>query len=744
MAFVGSLSSSIATTTIAVTGSLVPGSDNFNDLGTSGNKWRTVFSNNITGSLTRLAGGGEYLKPGSNVTLTTGSDGSVTIAAAGGGATSFFTEAALDKIFTTGSVAIGFNAAASTKGSDVFFAVSGSTPGSNTSLFAGPVVSSGSISVKDSGVTVAQITGPGAISGSALQTVGNLSVQGTSALTGDVTVAGDVAVNGGDITTSALTFNIAASTATTVNIGSAATRVVIPGDLEVQGTTITANVSNITIEDPLIGLGFTSGSVASAAGDRGFIGGIDGVGNNVAWAWSNANSAFVATRTTSTSGSTTVTVSALQPIRASKLEVNGTTAYVTSSDGLEVQVVATNVATVKSTTDKVTLDGATGKGVVFNVGAVAFAELKNDVSSNAQFGAVGGKEITVSGSTVSLNTGGTVNVLSSGNRIGQLGGAAGVNLRVLALDTAGATKGLVLSGSTLDLGANNSNGTISFNFADATKGTITHASNNLTLGTPASTSLMLSGANGLSLLHGTIGASFIRESGDAGYLVVSYDGSGDAKIRAAADLVLGSAGEDIKFQNGSTTVLTLNTAGGNANFKGASNQQVAIGSDGASGGMTVSGSTVTANVGAGGFVFQRDGVAELHVNAASTTTTVSGSASQSVTLAAGTGATTLTLSGSTVEHQATIAHKFNLGGALIAHVTSSDGRRGFFPASDSAFDLGGPSIRWQNIYTGDLHLRNERGDYTLIEESDFLSIRFNKNGKRYKFLVERVPELDER
>ena len=744
MAFVGSLSGS--TGTVAVTGSLVPGSDNFNDLGTSGNKWRTVFSNNITGSLTRLAGGGEYLKPGSNVTLTTGSDGSVTIAAAGGGGgTSFFTEAALDKIFTTGSVAVGFNAAASTKGSDVFFAVSSSNPAIAVSTFSGGVVASGSLSIKDtfSNLTVASISDAGVISGSALQTGGNLTVQGTSALIGNVTVTGDVAVNGGDITTSAGTFNIATA-ATTVTIGASAGKVVIPGDFEVQGTTITADVSNITIEDPLIGLGFTSGSVASAAGDRGFIGGIDGVGNNVAWAWSNANSAFVATRTTSTSGSTTVTVSALQPIRASKLEVNGTAAYVTSSDGNEIQVVATNVATVKSTSDKVTLDGATGKGVVFNVGAVAFAELKNDASSNAQFGAVGGKEITVSGSTVSLNTGGTVNVLSNGNRIGQLGGGAGVNFRVLAQDAAGTAKGLVLSGSTLDLGANNSNGTISFNFADATKGTITHSSNILTLGTPAATSLVLSGTNGLSLLHGTSGASFIRESGDAGYLVVSYDGPGDAKIRAAADLVLGSAGEDIKFQNGTTTVLTLNTAGGNANFKGASNQQVAIGSDGASGGMTVSGSTVTANAGAGGFVFQRDGVAELHVNAVSTTTTVSGSASQSVTLAAGTGATTLTLSGSTVEHQATIAHKFNLGGALIAHVTSSDGRRGFFPASDSAFDLGGPSIRWQNIYTGDLHLRNERGDYTLIEESDFLSIRFNKNGKRYKFLLERVPELDER
>jgi len=741
MAFVGSLSSSLGTTTIAVTGSLVPGTNNVNDLGTSDVKWRTVFSNNITGSLTRLAGGGEYLKPGSNVTLTTGSDGSVTIAAAGGGGTSFFTEDSLDKIFTTGSVAIGFNGAASTKGSDVFFAVSSSNPAIAVSTFSGGVVASGSFTIKDpvSNNTLASISEAGVISGSSdLQIGGNIT--GSNAL-----LRGNLAVNGGSITTTLGTFALASS-AGTLNLGSSAGVVVIPGDLEVRGTTMTVSASNLVIEDPLIGFGFLTGSLpGSSTGDRGFVGGYTGGGNsNVAFGYSLANTAFVATKTNSDATATTFAVNDLQPIRASSFQVNGTNAYVTSSDGNEIQVVAANVVTVKSTSDKVTLDGATGKGVVFNVGAASFAELKNDASSNAQFGAVGGKELTVSGSTVSLNTGGTVNVLSNGNRIGQLGGNVANDFKVLALDTAGAAKNLVLSGSGVDLSANSTG--ITLKFADSSKGTITHSSNNLTLGTPALTSLTLSGANGVSIIHGAgaSGASFVRGFGDAAHLEISYDGTGDAKIRATADLVLGSAGEDIKFQNGTTTVLTLTTAGGNANFKGALNQQVNIGSDGGSGGMTVSGSTVTANAGAGGFVFQRDGVAELLVNALSNTTTVSGSASQNVTLAAGTGATTLTLSGSTVEHQATIAHKFNLGGALIAHVTSSDGRRGFFPASDSQFDLGGPSIRWQNIYTGDLHLRNERGDYTLIEESDFLSIRFNKNGKRYKFLVERVPELDER
>jgi hypothetical protein len=65
------------------------------------------------------------------------------------------------------------------------------------------------------------------------------------------------------------------------------------------------------------------------------------------------------------------------------------------------------------------------------------------------------------------------------------------------------------------------------------------------------------------------------------------------------------------------------------------------------------------------------------------------------------------------------------------------------PSADMVYNLGSPSLRWANVYTGDLHLRNDRGDYTLIEEEDFLTVRFNKSGKRYKFLLERVPELDE-
>lgn len=64
------------------------------------------------------------------------------------------------------------------------------------------------------------------------------------------------------------------------------------------------------------------------------------------------------------------------------------------------------------------------------------------------------------------------------------------------------------------------------------------------------------------------------------------------------------------------------------------------------------------------------------------------------------------------------------------------------PDVDMLRNLGSPTRRFANVYTGDLHLRNDRGDYTLIEEEDCLTIRFNKTGKRYKFVLEPAPEFE--
>lgn len=64
----------------------------------------------------------------------------------------------------------------------------------------------------------------------------------------------------------------------------------------------------------------------------------------------------------------------------------------------------------------------------------------------------------------------------------------------------------------------------------------------------------------------------------------------------------------------------------------------------------------------------------------------------------------------------------------------------FLPANDNQYNLGSATNRWANVYTGDLHLRNDRGDWTVIEEDEYLSIRNNKTGKLYRLVMEPVGE----
>jgi len=70
-------------------------------------------------------------------------------------------------------------------------------------------------------------------------------------------------------------------------------------------------------------------------------------------------------------------------------------------------------------------------------------------------------------------------------------------------------------------------------------------------------------------------------------------------------------------------------------------------------------------------------------------------------------------------------------------ITGSIGLKGSItPDADFSYNLGTPSLRWKNVYTGDLHLRNSRGDWTIFEEEDFLCVTNNKNGKRYKMMLQ--------
>jgi Collagen triple helix repeat (20 copies) len=57
------------------------------------------------------------------------------------------------------------------------------------------------------------------------------------------------------------------------------------------------------------------------------------------------------------------------------------------------------------------------------------------------------------------------------------------------------------------------------------------------------------------------------------------------------------------------------------------------------------------------------------------------------------------------------------------------------PGTDVTFNLGSTNKRWANVYTGDLHLRNDRGNWTIVEEEEDLTIRNNATGAWYKFAL---------
>lgn len=70
------------------------------------------------------------------------------------------------------------------------------------------------------------------------------------------------------------------------------------------------------------------------------------------------------------------------------------------------------------------------------------------------------------------------------------------------------------------------------------------------------------------------------------------------------------------------------------------------------------------------------------------------------------------------------------------------------PTVDGSFDLGSSvngfshiysdNITATNVYTGDLHLKNDKGDWTVIEAEEYLTLRNNKTGKSFKIVMEAI------
>jgi hypothetical protein len=86
-----------------------------------------------------------------------------------------------------------------------------------------------------------------------------------------------------------------------------------------------------------------------------------------------------------------------------------------------------------------------------------------------------------------------------------------------------------------------------------------------------------------------------------------------------------------------------------------------------------------------------------------------------------------------------VSGSMSVSGSL--QVTGSVGMKGsIIPDADVTYTLGTSAKRWGHIYTGDLHLRNDRGDWTIVEERDFLCVVNNITGKKYKMMLQPLDD----
>jgi hypothetical protein len=88
-----------------------------------------------------------------------------------------------------------------------------------------------------------------------------------------------------------------------------------------------------------------------------------------------------------------------------------------------------------------------------------------------------------------------------------------------------------------------------------------------------------------------------------------------------------------------------------------------------------------------------------------------------------------------------------ISGATLTAQTNVSGN--VIPSANTTYDLGSASLRWANIYTGDLHLSNEgrnsgnlidgtKGNWTVQEGETDLYLINNITGKKYRFAIEEI------
>ena len=512
---------------------------------------------------------------------------------------------------------------------------------------------------------------------------------------------------GGTFATTQSTFNLVNTTATTVNFAGAATSLIIGSTSPNASTNIK---SALTSSEVLVIGGASSADIVS-------------------------------TKTTANLFNTVATTVNFAGA-ATSLNIGGASSVLNLGSGVSSRVniagdlfVQGNVTAIESTNTKIKdallLLGSGSAGIVSSPTAIAFASGSVTANQSLVFGAGIGQD-TLTAAKIDVQDGGLA--ISAGTfanyvpiRAGkfELGGG-------LAFITSSDGSTLSATGNALVLGAISGQA----NLNGSTGVVINGVTSNTSLQSNGSTVLDISGS-------GVSGATLEFKAGPSTTTANLFSNAGSAITAVnfgtqAGTLSLGKSGGSSTFNGnvtGSNFLVTgqsinttqstfdlVNTVATSVNFAGAATL-LNIGSTGASFSTNVK-SYLTASEGlsiggpSAADIVTSKTTANLF-NTVATTVNFAGAGTNISVGAAGSGATFLKNASLFVSGATTF-------GASV------------LPSADVIYDLGSPTKRWANMYTGDLHLKNDRGDWTIIEESDFLTITNNKNGKRYKFVLQEI------
>lgn len=377
-------------------------------------------------------------------------------------------------------------------------------------------------------------------------------------------------------------------------------------------------------------------------------------------------------------------------------------------------------------TNSITIGGATGTTTMAsNVTANKNVTITGDLTVNGTMVTVNTTNLEVKDSIIGLGFASGTIQQSAGDR-GWIGGIASANNVmnkwdtnanefVFARTTASATgsSGLYPIASYADFHANNIQGYI-VSASFGLSGSLTKLIDG--------TSYMIAGS-GVSISSASNGAVTISTTGGGGDVtgpgssldnqIVVFDSTTGKVIKAPGNAFVDASGNI----TGSSLVLNTNEISGSG---GGNVLLGSLGNVAVLGDLEVRGGDLTTNQ----TTFNL-------VNTTATTVNIGGAAT-TVEVGSTTGTTS-------INHDLSVDGNTTLGNATTDTITfTARANSDLLPTTDSTYNLGSADKRWANVYTGDLHLRNDRGNWTLIEEENYLTIRNNNTGKIFRLLMEEV------